>query len=223
MNLEAYLSRIKTNANAPTDLQLLRNLQNNHLESIPFENLDIKRNVPITLNLDRFYEKVVNRNRGGFCYELNGLFKVLLDHLGYKTKYISCTVLKPDGTWTIPDSHAAIIVDLDVPYLVDVGFGDSARNPLPLTGEEKTDVSGTYKVFSKTDGAYDLMLLEKEKWVTKYRFFNEEKKLDDFEFGCHFHQTSPKSIFTQGDIITIATPTGRIFDDGHFSNLYKKR
>ncbi|URM31401.1 arylamine N-acetyltransferase [Cytobacillus firmus] len=210
MDAKKYLQRIKVSADRNLDLEYLAKLQSGHMLNIPFENLDVTRKTPIRLNTDFFSEKILERGRGGFCYELNGLFQLLLSELGFQSRLISCTVKKPDG-WAREDSHAAILVYLhQLPYLVDVGFGDSVRQPLPLTGEEKTDVSGTYRIKATAEGKFDLQRFEDGKWKILYRFSDRPVQLDDFHDACLFNQTSPESHFTHGDLATIATKDGRI-------------
>ncbi|MBU8771799.1 arylamine N-acetyltransferase family protein [Cytobacillus oceanisediminis] len=210
MDAEKYLKRIAVSAERNLDLEYLKELQSSHMHKIPFENLDVTRKIPIMLDTDAFFEKILERSRGGFCYELNGLFQHLLSELGFQSHLISCTVKKPDG-WVREDSHAAILVLLNqIPYLVDVGFGDSVRQPLPLTGEEKTDVSGTYRIRESGEGIYDLQRLEDGKWRILYRFSEKPRQLNDFHDACFFNQTSPESHFTHGDLATIATKNGRV-------------
>ena len=210
MDAQKYLKRIAVSAERNLDLDYLKELQSSHMHKIPFENLDVTRKIPIQLDRDAFYEKILERTRGGFCYELNGLFQYLLSELGFQSHLISCTVKKPDG-WVREDSHAAILVYLNqIPYLADVGFGDSVRQPLPLTGEEKTDVSGTYRIRESVEGKYDLQRLEDGEWRILYRFSDKPKQLSDFHDACFFNQTSPESHFTHGDLATIATKNGRV-------------
>ncbi|WNS77368.1 arylamine N-acetyltransferase [Bacillus sp. DTU_2020_1000418_1_SI_GHA_SEK_038] len=212
MEVQKYLKRLEVEKNSPT-LDYLSKLQKYHMEKIPFENLDVTRKVKIELDVCRIYKKVIGHHRGGFCYELNGLFQQLLTKLGFKAHLIACTVNKPTG-WAMPNTHAAIMVLLDQPYLVDVGFGDSVRQPVPLTGEERTDVSGTYRVNNAAEGIYDLQRYEEQKWKILYRFADLPKQIGEFTEGCHYNQTSPESTFTHGDIVTIATKTGRITLNG---------
>lgn len=209
MNVQSYFKRLSIERNKELTLGYLANLQKQHLQKIPFENLDVTRKVNITLDVSRFYEKVIGAHRGGFCYELNGLFQWFLTELGFRSHLIACTVKKPNG-WAKANTHAAMIVQLEQPYLVDVGFGDSARQPIPLTGEVLTDVSGAYRVIRNEQGLYDLQRLDKEGWKILYRFSVAPVPLVGFSEGCQYNQTSPDSTFTHGDIVTIATETGRI-------------
>ena len=74
MNRELYLKRIKFTGKAIPTMEVLAQLQKAHLLAVPFENIDIHTNRKIDLNVDNIYQKIVLNNRGGFCYELNGLF-----------------------------------------------------------------------------------------------------------------------------------------------------
>ncbi|KAB2329757.1 arylamine N-acetyltransferase [Cytobacillus depressus] len=209
MDFQKYINRLAIDGEQYPTIDFLSELQRNHMENIPFENLDVTRKVEILLDTRRIYEKIIGMHRGGYCYELNGLFQLLLTHLGFRSYLIACTVNKPNG-WAKPNTHAAIIVQLDQPFLIDVGFGDSVRQPLPLTREERTDVSGTYRVIKEEQDFYYLQRLEELGWKTLYRFSDSPKQLTDFTEGCLYNQHSPESSFTHGDIVTIATKTGRI-------------
>lgn len=210
MDTTAYLKRFNAYPVEELFLQDLAHLQSLHMQHVPFENLDVIRKVPIYLNLETIYEKIVTQHRGGYCYELNGLFHWLLQELGFDAKLISATVMKPDGTAAKADTHAAILVELDAPYLMDVGFGDSTISPIPLGGERHTDHSGTYKIELHDEIFYDLIREEDGKERILYRFSTAEKQLADFHEGCVFNQVSEKSTFTHDDLVTRATENGRI-------------
>lgn len=204
MNIHSYLKRIKHEEVKQKDFATLSQLQMNHLLHVPFENFDVMRKVEIPLDVQTYYRKIVEHERGGFCYELNGLFHWLLDRLGYTTRLISATVKNADGSWTMEGSHAALIVELEQPYFIDVGFGDSARMPLPLTGEIHRDVSGTYRIIPGEPDSYDLQQMEQNnEWKTRLRFNLTPKQLSDFKEPCHFNQTSPNSSFTQGELRSV--------------------
>lgn len=215
MDTIAYLKRFNAYPVEECYLQDLARLQSLHMQNVPFENLDVIREVPIYLNLENIYEKIVNQKRGGYCYEINGLFHWLLQELGFDAKMISATVQKPDGTWSKADTHAAILVNLDVPYLVDAGFGDSTVSPIPLGGERHTDHSGTYSINQVDDEFYDLVRENGGQERTLYRFSLEEKQLADFHEGCVFNQVSKDSPFTHDDLVTKATPEGRVTLSDH--------
>lgn len=209
MEVEAYLKRFHAFPVEEAYLQDLARLQSLHMQHVPFENLDVIRKEPIYLNLEPIYEKIVERGRGGYCYELNGLFHWLLQQIGFDAQLVSATVQRPNGKWAKADTHAAILVQLDAPYLVDVGFGDSTISPIPLGGERQTDNSGTYRIEAHDEPFYDLIREDEGKERVLYRFSTFPKKLEDFHEGCVFNQVSKDSSFTHDDLATIATDLGR--------------
>src|SRR5215470_12755794 len=140
MSRSAYLSRIGVGStDLPADETTLRLLQRQHLLSVPFENLDIHWKRPIVLDTNRFYQKIVEEKRGGFCYELNGLFNELLVDLGYKTRLVSARVFDVGkGEFGPEFDHMIVIVTIGgQEYIADVGFGDFSAEPLLLDVEKE--------------------------------------------------------------------------------------
>ncbi len=211
INTNAYLARIGIE---PEDLEVneetLRILQRKHLLSVPFENLDIHWKRPIVLNVDKFYAKVVEEKRGGFCYELNGLFNELLLSLDFTTRLISGRVF--NGSEHGPEfDHAAIIVTIgEDEYLADVGFGDFTTEPLRYgLGVEQQDETGIF-VIRRFDEEY-LEVAKKDgvEWKSQYIFKDITRDLSEFAEMCEFQQYSPESHFTKGKVCSILTEGGR--------------
>src|SRR4029453_8294667 len=122
MNVDAYLERIGHSGSTTPTPQTLKALHRAHLLTVPFENLDIALGVPIELDLEAFFDKIVVRRRGGFCYELNGLFGWLLRELRFPVATLSARVL--DGGRIGPDfDHMLLLVRLEDRLIADVGFG----------------------------------------------------------------------------------------------------
>src|SRR5690348_18327942 len=132
MDTAAYLARIGYTGPLQPSAESLRLLQRAHLLSVPFENLDIGCKRKIMVDRERSVAKVVSEKRGGFCYELNGAFATLLESLGFKVTLLSARVPRQDGSDGPEFDHLALRVDLDQPWLADVGFGDSFLDPLRL-------------------------------------------------------------------------------------------
>jgi N-hydroxyarylamine O-acetyltransferase len=180
------------------------------LLTVPFENLDIHEGKKIVLDESLLYEKIVSRGRGGFCYELNGLFCRLLRTVGFTAQIVSARVYMPARNLFSPEfDHMAILVDIEDSYLVDVGFGDTFRRPIAMPDGAVEDVSGKYQIRSDKD-QFVLEKLQSDNWQPVYSFTIQPKAISDFEEMCSFNQTSPESHFTQQLICTIATETGRI-------------
>src|SRR6266403_161583 len=137
MDIRAYLQRLDyTGAIAP-NAETLRLLQLAHLRAVPFENLSIHSGEPVVLDDRALFEKIVSRRRGGFCYELNGLFAALLRQLGFKVEMLSARVANGEGSFSPDFAHMTLVVTLKERWLVDVGFGDSYRQPLLLDWDQE--------------------------------------------------------------------------------------
>lgn len=211
MDREKYLSRIGIDDRGlKADEATLRLLQRRHLLAVPFENLDIHWNRPIVLDTARFYEKIVENRRGGFCYELNGLFNELLRDIGFQTRLISARVF--DGVAFTPEfDHAAIIVTIgEVEYLADVGFGAFTTESLRFVPDiEQQDPAGMFQIRRGDDGYFIVAKKEKEGWRDEYTFQPHGRDLSEFAQRSDFQQTSPDSHFRKGKLISLLLENGR--------------
>lgn len=212
-SIDAYLGRISVAPDhvlEPT-VESLRLLQSRHLLSVPFENLDIHWKRPIVLDTERFYEKIVMSRRGGFCYELNGLFNELLRGLGFNTRLVSARVFGGERGFGPEFDHAAIIVTIgELEYLADVGFGDFAAEPLRLIADiEQHDREGDFVIRRAEFGVLEVARRRDGGPVPEYRFEPLGRDLSEFAEMCDFQQYSPESHFTKGKLCSILTDTGR--------------
>lgn len=211
MDVGAYLERIRYTGDLTPDAATLAALQTAHLETVPFENLSIHWNEPIVLEVDRLFRKVVPGRRGGFCYELNGLFGSLLAELGFPVTFISAGVAHGDGDFGPNFDHMTLVVTLDERWLVDVGFGDSFRVPLRLdVRDEQSDGWRTFRVTALGDDRVLERMEPDGTWMPQYRFTEQARTFDEYVPMCTYHQTSPDSHFTSRRIASLATPEGRI-------------
>ena len=211
MDINNYLTRIDIDETFEPNLENLKRLQTAHMLHVPFENLNIHWGIPIELDEESLYQKIVVGNRGGFCYELNGLFAWLLRELGFQVDQLSCGVYSTKNKSFGPEyDHMTLLVHLEEDYLVDVGFGDSYRMPIKMPDGEVEDVSGRYRVIQNSDGKHLLQRQIKGDWEPQYRFTLIPRNLDEYTQRCSYHQTSPDSHFTQQKIISIAKPWGRL-------------
>ncbi len=139
---EAYLARIGLAGAALTaDLESLDRLLTAHLATVPFENLDVLYGgLCPDLGVPALFDKIVTRRRGGYCFELNGLFYRLLEALGFEATPISVRI-QMGRTERMPFTHRASLVKLDgQAYYCDVGFGAVPfPNAVPLDGSETPD------------------------------------------------------------------------------------
>lgn len=211
-DVDKYLQRLKCNRERVPSLKYLRTLHKAHLFQIPFENLDIHLGHEILLDINKIYNKVILKKRGGFCYELNGLFHRLLSELGFTCHLISARTYE-NGELGPPFDHAAILVYFeDQFYLLDVGFGDLFLDPKLLNpGAIQMDYTKYFRVDKTIDDEYILNASDNSfDYHPKYLFTTEERQFIEFIDMCHYHQTNEKSHFTKKKVITRATPQGRI-------------
>jgi N-hydroxyarylamine O-acetyltransferase len=222
MDIVKYLKRIHYNGDITPTFQTLKKLQWSHLMNVPFENLDIHRKIMI--NTSNLFEKIVVGNRGGFCYELNGLFYELLMQLGFDVKLISARVYQKDVGFGPEFDHMSIIANMNnVKYLVDVGFGDFALQPLELKlNEELPDPAGIFKIIPADEQSR--LVMKKTSYgefIPQYLFTEISRQSGDFDEMCMYHQTSIQSHFTQKRICSLPLGNGRITLTGNNLKITK--
>ena len=205
MKLTDYLKRINYNRVLAPNLDTLNALQRAHLLTIPYENLDIHRDCPLTTDLEQIYEKIVTDRRGGWCFEMNGLLAWALREVGFDVTMMSSFVGRDKVEETGAGDHLILRVELDKPYLADVGFGNGFLEPLPLA-------EGTYQ---QGFLSYGLTQHDGRWWFTNhkyggvgYDFDLEPYQLSDFAGQSTRLQTSPESGFVRATVCMRFTPDG---------------
>jgi N-hydroxyarylamine O-acetyltransferase len=227
LNVNAYLERIHYHGSHAPTAATLRELQVAHLLTVPFENLSIHSHEPIVLEDEALFTKIIERRRGGFCYECNGLFAVLLRALGFDVTTLSAEVANAEGGFSQPFDHMTLLVKLEQRWLVDVGFGDSFLEPLLIDeGSEQIQGERAYRIIREGDylimmrrdklslpttvaaGVEDAWNPNQNAGKPQYRFTLQPYEYEDFAGMCRYHQTSPQSHFTKGRICSRATANG---------------
>jgi N-hydroxyarylamine O-acetyltransferase len=214
MELSAYLNRLNLEGNPAVTVDFLKDLHQAHAYHIPFETLDVLNRVPIILDPQRFYDKIVFSKRGGFCYEVNGLFKTMLDQIGFQSWFIACQVyVPPTDSYGRNLGHVAIITEINQePYLVDVGFGSGFIHPLKVVFDSPQYQFGTWYRLRHLEEK--LVLLERspdgQQYQPMYKLSLVPRAFSDFQEMCLFHQTSSEAPFTRQPLCSRATPEGRI-------------
>ena len=219
-----YLSRIGVDAAEvlSRDAATIDHLQEAHVRSVPFENLSIvgdphgtHRGDGISLAVPDLYEKIAERRRGGLCFELNGLFSWLLAELGFDVRRLAGRVYtSPEGELGPLESHLTLLVSLDQPYVVDTGFGDVVRCPLPLDGTARDTVDGGWRVVAcdRPDATHEVQFRPPgdDRWVPRYVFNETSRELSSFEQAREYHESDPDAPFTGEPVVSRATERGRI-------------
>ena len=209
--IEAYFQRIRYEGSPKADIETLLALHQAHLTSVPFENLNIQRGIPLSLKLDDLIAKVISNRRGGFCYELNYLFGSMLIELGYDTTFLSASVYDAEGIPGDEFDHMNLMVVLEEPWLLDVGFGGSSfLNPLKLDLRSvQHDPAGSYQIVQDNINYSLIHSIDQENYQGLYDFTLAPRSITDFYDQCHMKQTDPGSHFVNRKICTMATENGR--------------
>ncbi len=210
-DLAAYLKRLRYEGDAQPNLATLRALHSLHLKHIPYENLDIMQGLSYNLEPEALFEKMVVQKRGGFCYELNGLFACLLRAMGFSCEIVSARIHQADGKIGEEFDHALLVVSLESMWIADVGNARWFHQPLRLNYEPPQEDSGRiYQVVPHDEGY--LLLLEGADGAQapQYQFTTRPRELTDFQPMCDYKWTSPQSRFTQDRICSRVTEQGRV-------------
>jgi len=193
------------------DYELLKQIQYAHVTHIPYENLDILDNIPLNLDNDALFEKIIVNQRGGYCFEINSLYNWLLCEIGFKTTSYMARYLR--GETEIPlRRHRIIVAEIDNQRIMcDAGIGDRApRYPLILEeGLVQEQFGETYKFVKDDFYGWVLNDFYKGEWAPFFAF-TEEVQLDrDYIMPSFYCEKHPDSPFHTKNIIAIKTSDGR--------------
>ena len=196
MNLADYLTRIEYQGPIRPDLDCLNAIHQLHLLNIPYENVDVQLRRPLDQDLERIFEKIVHRGRGGWCYEMNGLLEWALGQIGFDVMRLTGGVARKERGDEVLGNHLVLSVKLDEPYIADVGLGNGLIEAIPLRPDR----------FRQGHREFRLELLDDEIW--RFHNFPGAIPLDfDFIFApadeallartCESLQSDPDSMFRQ--------------------------
>ena len=206
MDVDAYLEWIGFGGEPDVDALTLASLQRRHMTSVPFENLFITQGIHLPTDAATSTDKIVERGRGGWCFELNGAFAALLEAIGFEVRLLGAAVLL-DGPSAVIE-HLALEVTADQPYLVDVGFGDSFIQPLPLNQRGSQDGgNGAYELFDSPQGITLTRHVDGAP-TPEYRFKRVALQLADFTPISDSMQIDPDKRWKSDRFAT------RLLDDG---------
>lgn len=191
---------------------------NHYLEryklTVPFENIDVQNQKPLSVDIDDLYDKIVHQNRGGYCYELNTLFRHYLLEKGFDAHLVSATTHPADGVWSRTGSHMSILVYLDRPYVADVGFGDLPLHAMPLEEEDdaKTiqDINGYYRAIYIDHNKFHVQKWTGDYWRTSYEGTMTTRSIEDFSEPLAYNQHNENSVFVRKLVITLPKFYGRV-------------
>ncbi|MDD2266864.1 arylamine N-acetyltransferase [Sulfuricurvum sp.] len=207
-SLSDYLFRIGYEGAVSADVATLTRLMQQQLRSIPFENTEVQAGRIPSMVPEDIVEKVINRRRGGYCYEVNGVFSMALSAIGFEWYFAGArSMLYPTRR---PKTHMVLIVRLNGRnYLCDCGFGGYAlRSPMEIREGEAVQDSDSYRL-ELIDGEYVLGAMVQGEWQRLYGFALQNQEWIEFTLANYFNATSPDTVFTQKKLAIMQTPKGR--------------
>jgi N-hydroxyarylamine O-acetyltransferase len=199
IDLDRYLARIGLDGR-PT----LEEVHRAHLTSIPFENLDPYRGVPISLATADLEHKLVDQRRGGYCFEQNLLLKAACETLGWQVDMFLARVrLGGAPGQSRPRSHLVLRVHADgTSWHADVGFGGGGPlEPLPFGLCAAHEQSGWLFRVLQEGPELVLQTVDGGDWIDLYGFTEEPVPLVDVEVINWYTSTHPHSPFVSGLIV----------------------
>ncbi|SEA00672.1 N-hydroxyarylamine O-acetyltransferase [Thiothrix caldifontis] len=209
-NLTDYCQRIGYTGELRPNLATVQALMQHQLCSVPFENLDVLAGKPISLNSDDIVAKIVGKQRGGYCYEVNGLFAMALQALQIPYQFVAARPMF--YPMKRPRTHMALLVTLDgAEWLCDLGFGSyGIRAPLRLDVLE-TPIPQGCDTFMLSEEGGDIILKAQVDgaWVKQYGFNRCAVEWIDFAPANWLNSTHPDTVFTQKPLVVRFTVSGR--------------
>lgn len=207
----AYLQRIGYSGTPKLDFNTLYTLQRLHLQTVPYENLDIMREIPLSLEVDDIFEKIVLRGRGGYCFELNALFAWLLRSLGFKVIDYMARFLKDEPEIPMRRHRVLLVSCAEGNYLCDVGVGVVVpRKPLPMTIGKVSEQNGEKYIIERDDFLGNVLYeWRHDSWRKLYAFTEEPQLEKDFHAISFYCEKHPESFFRTQDMVHIFTDNGR--------------
>lgn len=220
--LDRYLRRIGWDGPCAADAETLRGIAEAHLARIPFENLEIHRGRPMRIGLDALFEDLVDRRRGGYCFQMNELFARVLLAIGFRVERFAARVHLRNPLPRPARSHQLLRVTTAAGerFLADVGFGGNGPlRPMPWRpGEVQDHGIASYQLVDRMGEVLVQILLDgDDDWQDMLGVPLDECWPIDFVYANHAVSTLPDSLFVQHRVVARAEPGLRqTLFDGRF-------
>ncbi|PYI55747.1 arylamine N-acetyltransferase family protein [Paenibacillus flagellatus] len=223
-DVRAYLDRIGYDGPLDGSAETLARLQECHLHTVPYENFDILKRIPLSLEIPNLHDKIVRRRRGGYCFELNALFGWLLRGLGYDVTDLMARFWRDEPNPPPKRRHQVLRVAVgDDVYLVDVGVGGIVpRRPVAMV-ELQEQQQGDERYRLERDPFFGWVLCEFKhgEWSRIYSFTEEPQLPRDYLMATYWCENAPESIFVANPMAAIRTKEGRNTIAGNEFRLFK--
>lgn len=208
-SLDGYFERIGFSGSVNQDLNTLEMMMRAQLCSVAFENTEVQAGRIPSLKPEDIVKKIVYDGRGGYCYELNGLFAMALETIGLEYYFAAARPMTyPERR---PKTHMVVIVGLgDDKYLCDCGFGGyGLRAPINIAENTEDERIGERFFLQLSNGEYILSTQITGEKTAQYAFADTQQEWIEFGLANYFNATHPNTIFTQKKLAIIQTENGR--------------
>ncbi len=195
MDLDAYFERIDYRGSPRPDEKTLFALHEAHLTHVPYENLDIQLGQEKILDEAHFEARLVGEGRGGWCYEMNGLFSAALRQVGFRIERVGGAVVRDVIGVDSIGNHMVLLVDLDQRFVADVGLGDGPLHPFPLEVRSWTDEDGFEFRLERTDDGWWRFQNHEHGLAPSFDFTETPRPLEWYQDQARSLQTGDTSPF----------------------------
>lgn len=224
--LDDYLKRIDFEGQAQVNITTLTKLMRCHLFSIPFENIDVQQHRFVSLKPEDVVNKIVYSNRGGYCYEVNGIFAMALAAIGFEYQFCGGRPMFYPHIW--PKTHVVLVVSINSEkFVCDLGFGSfGIRAPVSLSQLNQT-IEQDYDQFELSKLDQDIYLIKakvENEWKNQFCFDLYPMQWVDMTLPNYFNSTHPDTIFVKKLLVVKHNPDGRsILLDNQLKRYVKGR
>jgi N-hydroxyarylamine O-acetyltransferase len=221
-SLQDYLARINYHGDTKADLGTLSALMRHQLFAVPFENLDVQAGKIVSLVLEDIADKILRRQRGGYCYEVNGIFSMALAALGIPYQFVAARPMFYPARR--PRTHMAVVATVEGrQWLCDLGFGSyGIRAPMPMDSFD-VEVQQDHDTFMLSKSEIGEIVLKAKvdgEWVNQYGFDLSRQEWVDFAPANYMNSTHPEAIFVKQYVVVLHNEQGRkIFSGDTFKNV----
>jgi N-hydroxyarylamine O-acetyltransferase len=212
-DLNAYFKRIRYSGSRTPNLATLKAIHALHPAAIPFENLNPLLGIPVLLDSPSLKSKLIDSQRGGYCFEHNLLLKEALEALGFPVTSLAARVIWNRGDDAITSrSHMLLLVEVEgEQYIADVGFGGQTLTaPLRLELDTEQETPHEPSRLVEHDGDFLLQAKIHDEWKSMYRFDLQRQFVIDYEVSSWYLSHHPESHFVTGLRVARAVPGKRL-------------
>jgi N-hydroxyarylamine O-acetyltransferase len=196
--LNAYLARVGLASRPNLDAAGLAVLMRAQLFTVPFENSYVQAGLEVSLDAERIVDKIITQGRGGYCYEVNGLFAWAATALGFKVELIGARPMFYAKRWA--KTHMVVLVELpEGRFICDTGFGRfGLRAPLRITADSISVLQDwdRFRLLQQRN-EWVLQAFSQGEWESQFSFDLQPAEMADFMPANYFNSHSLEAIFVQ--------------------------